>query len=123
MVKVSSRPRAAIVAGILVLTLTAPTEASVWHVTKMTWYGPGFYGSHTACGQLMTRKLIGVANRTLPCGTRIEIRYHGHDRIVKVVDRGPYGVWWTLDATARLAIHLTGHPPHTMYGVKYGVLR
>ena len=28
-----------------------------------TWYGPGFYGRKTACGQRLTRRLLGVAHR------------------------------------------------------------
>ena len=31
-----------------------------------TWFGPGFYGQKTACGQTLTPAVVGVANRTLP---------------------------------------------------------
>lgn len=68
--------------------------------------GPGLYGSHTACGQVLTRHLRGVAHRTLPCGTRIELRYHGYRVVTKVVDRGPWPAPYLydempLDLTAR----------------------
>lgn len=68
----------------------------------MSWYGPGFYGNRTACGQAMTRGLIGVAHRTLPCGSRITFRNPANGRTVTapVVDRGPYvsGRHWDLTA-------------------------
>ena len=37
------------------------------------WYGPGFYGHHTACGETLTRYIVGVADRTLPCGTPVTL--------------------------------------------------
>ena len=42
-----------------------------------TWYGPGFYGSRTACGERLGRRTVGVAHRSLPCGTKLTIRYKG----------------------------------------------
>lgn len=60
-------------------------------VALATWFGPGLFGRHTACGQLLTKQLVGVANRTLPCGTLIDFSYAGHQVTVPVVDRGPYG--------------------------------
>ncbi|MFL5778693.1 MAG: septal ring lytic transglycosylase RlpA family protein [Chloroflexota bacterium] len=57
---------------------------------EISWYGPGFYGQGTACGQTLTKGLVGVAHRTLPCGTRVTFRSNGHTVTVPVVDRGPY---------------------------------
>ena len=63
-----------------------------WRVSPMvTWYGPGFYGHHTACGQRYSRYIVGVAHRTLPCGTLVEFRWHGKTAVAPVIDRGPYG--------------------------------
>src|SRR5437764_13236934 len=42
-----------------------------------TWFGPGFYGKQTACGQVLTPAVIGVAHRTLPCGTLVRVSYAG----------------------------------------------
>jgi rare lipoprotein A (peptidoglycan hydrolase) len=70
-----------------------------------TWYGPGLYGNKTACGQELTPDLVGVAHRTLPCGTMVEVAYGGTSVVVPVVDRGPYadGMTWDLtEATAKL---------------------
>jgi rare lipoprotein A (peptidoglycan hydrolase) len=63
-----------------------------------TWYGPGLYGRHTACGQLLTAHTLGVAHRRLPCGTRVKFVYRGHSIVTQVIDRGPYtrGNAWDL---------------------------
>jgi rare lipoprotein A (peptidoglycan hydrolase) len=69
-----------------------------------TWYGPGFFGRRTACGQVLRRSTQGVAHRRLPCGTQVTIYYRGHLKTVPVIDRGPYahGAAWDLtQATAR----------------------
>jgi rare lipoprotein A (peptidoglycan hydrolase) len=67
---------------------------------NVSWYGPGFYGKRTACGVAMTQGLIGVAHRTLPCGTKITFKNPSNGRVVtaRVVDRGPYvsGRQWDL---------------------------
>ncbi len=67
-----------------------------------SWFGPGFYGHKTACGQTLTPVIVGVANRTLPCGTLVKFTYEGHQLTVPVLDRGPYakGVNWDLTAAA-----------------------
>jgi rare lipoprotein A (peptidoglycan hydrolase) len=87
-----------------------------------TWFGPGLFGRHTACGQLLTKQLVGVANRSLPCGTLVDFSYRGHQLTVPVVDRGPYssiGANWDLTegaahllkmgGTARLEAKIVGH--------------
>ena len=77
---------------------------TVYKLQKATWYGPGFYGRTTACGQTMSRTLVGVAHRTLPCGTKVAVMYKGRVMTVPVVDRGPFrnGAFWDLThATAQ----------------------
>jgi peptidoglycan hydrolase-like protein with peptidoglycan-binding domain len=68
-----------------------------------TWYGPGFYGNRTACGQRLTTKLRGVAHKTLPCGTPVVLAFRGRFLTVPVVDRGPYTPPFVLDLTAGTA--------------------
>jgi len=75
-----------------------------------TWFGPGFYGKRTACGQVLTPEVVGVAHRTLPCGTLVRVSYHGHTVVAPVIDRGPYaqGVTWDLTAGAARSLGLAG---------------
>ena len=79
---------------------------TVYKPAKATWYGPGFYGRTTACGQKMTRSLVGVAHRTLPCGTKVAVMYKGRITTVPVVDRGPFrnGADWDLTYAAAQAL-------------------
>jgi hypothetical protein len=66
----------------------------IWHLdSNISWYGPGFYGNGGACGMIpggLTRETVGVAHRTLPCGTRVTFRYQGRTVVTQVIDRGPY---------------------------------
>lgn len=55
-----------------------------------TWYGPGFYGNRTACGRRLGYSTLGVAHRSLPCGTELSLLYQGRTVQVRVIDRGPY---------------------------------
>jgi len=74
-----------------------------------TWFGPGFYGQRTACGQTLTPAVIGVANRTLACGTLVKVSYKGHALTVPVLDRGPYShiADWDLTAGAAQALNIS----------------
>ncbi len=90
-----------------------------------TWFGPGFYGQRTACGQVLTPQVVGVAHRTLPCGTLVRITYRGRSVIVPVLDRGPYShiAEWDLTAgaaqalavseTVRITTKVVGSAPNT----------
>ncbi|MFY9488324.1 MAG: septal ring lytic transglycosylase RlpA family protein [Solirubrobacterales bacterium] len=83
---------------------TADAALSVYRLQKATWYGPGFYGRRTACGTKLTKRTQGVAHKSLPCGTRVELYIGGRTATVPVIDRGPFvrGVAWDLTyATAK----------------------
>lgn len=79
---------------------------TVYKPAKATWYGPGFYGRTTACGLKMSRTLVGVAHRTLPCGTKVAVMYENRVLTVPVVDRGPYanGAKWDITYAAAQAL-------------------
>lgn len=66
-----------------------------------SWYGPGFYGGRTACGQRLKRKTIGVAHRRLPCGTKVVFNKGGRWLRTRVIDRGPFIKGRTWDLTRR----------------------
>ena len=65
-------------------------RANVYRRAVASWYGPGLYGNHLACGGRLSPGTLGVAHKSLPCGSRVTLRYHGHTVRVPVVDRGPY---------------------------------
>ncbi len=68
-----------------------------------SFYGPGLYGNGVACGGTLQPGTIGVAHKTLPCGTKLTIRYG--DKVVKnveVIDRGPYVAGREFDLTEAL---------------------
>jgi rare lipoprotein A (peptidoglycan hydrolase) len=75
---------------------------------NISWFGPGFYGSGTACGQKYTREIMGVAHRTLPCGTLVTFRNpaNGRQVTVPVIDRGPYVAGRTWDMSGALCTYL-----------------
>jgi len=79
---------------------------SSWRSAGATWYGPGLYGRHTACGQTLRPGTIGVAHRSLPCGTAVKFTFHGHQIVTRVIDRGPYskGNSWDLTSAAAEAL-------------------
>jgi rare lipoprotein A len=85
-------------------------SVTVYRPSLATLYGPGFYGRHTACGVLLRRGTIGLANRTLPCGTPVAVYYQGRTLIVPVIDRGPYahGADWDLTMATGKALGMTG---------------
>jgi rare lipoprotein A (peptidoglycan hydrolase) len=75
-----------------------------------TWYGPGFYGHRTACGVTLRPGTLGVAHRSLPCGTAVKFVYHGRVLVTRVIDRGPYssGNSWDLTSAASRALGFSG---------------
>ncbi len=92
-----------------VAAATPEIAVRVFKPAMATWYGPGLYGNRTACGQELTPELVGVAHKTLPCGTPVEISYRGASLVVPVVDRGPFvrGMTWDLTEAAATALGFT----------------
>ena len=68
------------------------------------------YGLPVACGGVLGRGQIGVAHKTLPCGTKLQIRYRGRSITARVIDRGPYiaGREFDLTGAAARALHFDG---------------
>lgn len=82
-----------------------------WHLdNNISWYGPGFWGRNGACGMFGSDGLqiddVGVAHRTLPCGTKVTFRYNGVTVTTRVVDRGPYVSGRIWDMTKGLCLLL-----------------
>ena len=81
-------------------------DITVLRRVRASWYGPGSYGARTACGQRLTPSLLGVAHKTLPCGTEIQLVYGGRSITVPVIDRGPYANGASFDLTKATADEL-----------------
>ena len=84
---------------------------NVYREALASWYGPGFYGRRTGCGGTLGYGELGVANKTLPCGTKVTLRHNGRRVRVPVIDRGPYSGAREYDLTAATArrLHFHGH--------------
>jgi Lytic transglycolase len=96
-------------------TTTAFNEAelafSPFRYAGASWYGgKTMWGRSTACGQVLRPTTVGVANKTLPCGTPVKFVWHGHSIVAPVIDRGPYvkGRAWDLTAAAAEALEFEG---------------
>ncbi len=78
-----------------------------------SWYGPGFYGRRTACGQTLTGGIKGVAHKTLPCGTRVVFKRGDRTVTARVIDRGPFasGRQWDLAPAIKQALGYSGDGP------------
>jgi rare lipoprotein A len=71
-------------------------QLNVYRLAEASWYGGG---GGLACGGALTSSTLGVANKTLPCGTLVTLRYNGRTIRVPVVDRGPYVAGREFDLT------------------------
>jgi peptidoglycan lytic transglycosylase len=95
------------VAGLKPAAMHTRGKVTVYRQTFASWYGPGFIGGRTACGTTLGAGTLGVANKTLPCGTRVTFHYGGHTVTARVVDRGPYvaGREWDLTPAVKARLH------------------
>jgi len=104
--------------------LPAFVGLGAWQASRVSFYGPGLYcvsnrvkaclpqrgrsarAKLTACGVLFTRTVVGVAHRTLPCGTLVAFTYRGRTMIAPVIDRGPYVAGRVWDLSGGLCVAL-----------------
>lgn len=75
-------------------------RVTAYRPAAASYYGPGLYGGGMACGGTLTPGTLGVAHRTLPCGSKVRLRYRRRTVTVPVVDRGPYVAGRDFDLTA-----------------------
>ncbi len=87
-------------------------RANVFRPANASYYGPGLYGNRLACGGRLGYGTLGVAHKTLPCGTRVTLRKGARVLRVRVIDRGPFHPSREWDLTAatkrRLGFGSTG---------------
>jgi rare lipoprotein A (peptidoglycan hydrolase) len=93
--------------------LLSPTQLppGVWNVSIASVFTA--YGHGVACGGVLRVPELGVANKTLPCGTEVTFRYGNRAIRVPVIDRGPYipGREWDLTGATAEALHFPGLGP------------
>jgi rare lipoprotein A len=73
-----------------------------------SWYGPGFHGRLTACGEVFDQHALTAAHRTLPFGTLIAVTNieTGCRVMLRINDRGPYHGRRILDCSRAAAEEL-----------------
>jgi hypothetical protein len=80
-------------------SLSPARKLTAYRLAGASYYGPGLYGNGVACGGTLEPGTMGVANKTLPCGTMVKLRYRGRAVTVPVIDRGPYVAGRDYDLT------------------------
>ena len=91
-----------------VLLNPASLPAGQWNVSVASVFTD--YGQPVACGGVESPPELGVANKTLPCGTMVTFLYNGRAIRVPVIDRGPYiaGREWDLTGATAEALKFPG---------------
>jgi Lytic transglycolase len=86
----------------------AQLPAGVWFTSVASVFTD--YGKPVACGGVESVPELGVANKTLPCGTQVLFLYNGRAIKVPVIDRGPYiaGREWDLTGATAEALRFPG---------------
>ena len=79
-------------------------SVTVFGQSVASWYDDG---GNTACG---FHAGLGVANKTLPCGSRVAFHYGNRTVTAVVDDRGPYvgGREWDLNQNTAAALGFSG---------------
>ena len=70
-----------------------------------SWYGPTFYGHHTANGEMYDGTEMTAAHRTLPMPVNVRVTNleNGKSVVVRVNDRGPYAKGRIIDLSEAAA--------------------
>ena len=70
-----------------------------------SWYGPTFYGHHTANGEMYDGSALTAAHKTLPMPVNVRVTNldNGKSLVVRVNDRGPYARGRIIDLSKRAA--------------------
>jgi rare lipoprotein A len=86
-------------------------RVNVYRQALASWYGPGLFGNRLGCGGTLSPGSMGVANKHLPCGTKVTFRHNGRVVRVPVIDRGPYvgGREYDLTAATARKLGFSGH--------------
>ena len=94
--------------------VAVPGTENGYYTGRAAPYSPTAAHPRTACGQPFTDTTEGVAHPVLPCGVRLYIRFHGHEVLTQVIDRGPNVPGREFDITKALADKLGLHGTQTI---------
>jgi rare lipoprotein A (peptidoglycan hydrolase) len=94
--------------------VVVPGTENGYYTARAAPYGPTAGHRRTACGEPFLKTTEGVAHPVLPCGVRVYIRFHGHEVLTQVVDRGPNVPGRAFDLTKALANRLDLHGAQTI---------
>lgn len=87
-----------------------------------SWYGGRFQGRKTASGERFDQNKMTAAHRTLPFGSRVEVRNkaNGKTVVVRINDRGPFHDDYVIDLSRAAAtkIGLLSSGPVAVRAVK-----
>jgi rare lipoprotein A (peptidoglycan hydrolase) len=82
-----------------------PPAVGTWYRALAAPY-PSAKPSKGACGVVIDKAAMGVANPVLPCGVKIYMQYNGKQVLTQVIDRGPDVPGREFDVTRALAKRL-----------------
>ena len=77
-------------------------KVAVLRPALASWYGGSLIGNGVACGGTLQADTIGVAHKSMPCGTKLIVAYKGRSVKTEVIDRGPYSGNREFDLTQGL---------------------
>src|SRR5690349_20342919 len=65
-----------------------PAKVGAVETGMASWYGPGYDGKRTACGDRFDQDALTAAHGTYPCGTRLRVTFisTGKSAVVRVND-------------------------------------
>jgi|SRR4051812_44924414 rare lipoprotein A len=76
---------------------------------KASWYGKQFAGRKTCNGEIFDPHKLTAANKTLPIGSIVRVRYKKRSVVVRINDHGPYVGNRILDLSERAATEIGLH--------------
>jgi len=80
-----------------------------------SWYGPGFHGCQTSCGEIYDQYKLTCAHKLLPMHTMVRVTNlkNGRSTVLRVNDRGPFVAGRIVDVSRAGAQELGIYAPGT----------
>jgi rare lipoprotein A len=79
-----------------------------WESGIASWYGAPYHGRPSASGEIYDQEQLTAAHRTLPFGTKVQVRRLDRDSsvVVRINDRGPFVKSRIIDLSHKAAVQL-----------------